>query len=145
MKKPSTFLALTIISGSLVCCSLLQAQPRGFDAGKLAMAGEKIQSLIDDEVIAGAVVLVARNGHVALHEARGTSNIKTGEKMKKDTIFRIYSMTKPITTTAIMMLIEEGKLAPSDPVKKYIPSFSKLQVYASFRQSQANGKPNERC
>ena len=141
MKKPSTFLALTIISGSLVCCSLLQAKPRGFDAGKLAMAGEKIQSLIDDEVIAGAVVLVARNGHVALHEARGTSNIKTGEKMKKDTIFRIYSMTKPITTTAVMMLIEEGKLAPSDPVKKHIPSFAKMQIYSPSGKHKPTASP----
>lgn len=112
------------------------ATPAGFDTDKLAKVSKKVQSLVDQQAIAGAVVLIARNGKVALHEARGVSDIKSGAPMKKDTIFRIYSMTKPITTTAVMMLIEEGKLSPSDPVSKYIPELKNLKVYASKKNDQ---------
>ncbi len=116
-------------TATFLFASSLSANPSGFNAAKLAKAGEKLQELVAEEKIAGGVVLVARNGKVALHQARGFRDIKTGEKMQKDTIFRIYSMTKPITTTAVMMLIEEGKLSLSDPVAKHLPSLGKLKVF----------------
>lgn len=107
----------------------LAAEPRGFDEKKLALAGNRVQQLIDDARIAGAVTLVARDGKIAMHEARGLRDLGNGNPMEKDTIFRIYSMTKPITTTAVMMLIEEGKLSPLDPVSKHLPELGKLTVF----------------
>ncbi len=127
MKNPFTLFCIALL---LTAISTVQAEPGGFNEDNLKKVGLKVQSLIDTEVIAGAVVLVARNGKVALHEARGVSDIQHGTRMKKDTIFRIYSMTKPITTAAVMMLIEEGKLSASDPVEKYIPSLAGAKVYS---------------
>jgi CubicO group peptidase (beta-lactamase class C family) len=129
MQKFITPLTAIAIASSSFCAFSVAAEPSGFNATKLAMAGERLQQLIDKERIAGCVVLVARNGNVALHQARGLRDIKTGSQMEKDTIFRIYSMTKPITTTAVMMLIEEGKLSPADPVAKHLPSLGKLKVF----------------
>ena len=100
------------------------------DVGLSAKRLERIDTLIDEHVaqkkIAGAVVLVARKGEIAYFREAGMAD--TGKPMKKDTIFRIVSMTKPITSTAIMMLYEEGKLLLSDPVSKYIPEFKNQKV-----------------
>ena len=133
MKQLSHRIYIALLLSSLATA---HATPIGFDADKLAKVSNKLQSLVDQQAIAGAVVLIARNGKVALHEARGVSDIKSGAPMKKDTIFRIYSMTKPITTTAVMMLVEEGKISPSDPVSKYIPELKNLKVYASKKNDQ---------
>ena len=105
------------------------ADHRGFDKKKLAKVGNEVQRLIDEKFIAGAVTLVARDGEIAHFEARGVSDLSSGKKMKKDAIFRIYSMTKPITTTAIMMLVEDKKISISDPVSKFLPEFKNLVVY----------------
>src|SRR5262245_54460224 len=78
--------------------------------------------------IPGAVVLVARHGKIALFEAVGVADPATKAPMTRDTIFRIYSMTKPITTVSAMMLFEEGHLQLSDPVAKYIAPFAGLKV-----------------
>ena len=105
------------------------ADRRGFNKNKLAKVGDKVQSLIDEKFIAGAVTLVARDGKIAHFEARGVSDLSSGKKMKKDTIFRIYSMTKPITTAAIMMLVEDKKISINDPVSKFLPEFKNLVIY----------------
>ena len=128
MKQLSHRIYIALLLSSLATA---HATPVGFDADKLATVSRKVQSLVDQQTIAGAVVLIARNGKVALHEARGVCDIKSGAPMKKDTIFRIYSMTTPITTTPVMMLVEEGKRSPSDPVSKYIPELKNLKVYTS--------------
>jgi len=100
---------------------------------KVGLSSERLNNmdrLIDDHVsqkkIGGAVVLVARKGKVAYLRATGLAD--TGKPMQRDTIFRVVSMTKPITSTAIMMLYEEGKLLLSDPVSKYIPDFRNQKV-----------------
>jgi CubicO group peptidase (beta-lactamase class C family) len=91
---------------------------------------ERIETLIGQHVkekkIAGAVVLVARKGKIAYFKAQGMADLD--RPMRKDTIFRIVSMTKPITSTAVMLLYEEGKLLLSDPVSKYIPEFKDPKV-----------------
>jgi len=91
---------------------------------------QRLDKLMNDHVaekkIAGSVVLVARNGKIVSLQETGLADID--KPMKKDTIFRIVSMTKPITSTAIMLLYEEGKLLPSDPVSKYIPEFKNQKV-----------------
>ena len=79
-------------------------------------------------LISGGVTLVARHGRIAHLEATGVTDIDTKKAMTKDAVFRIASMTKPVTGLAIMMMMEEGKLRITDPVSKYIPSFKDLKV-----------------
>jgi len=95
--------------------------------GRLAGAMER---LVTEHRLAGITTAVARHGKVAFFGAFGHRDVEAGAPMAPDTIFRIYSMSKPITGVALMMLYEEGKFRLSDPVAKYIPEFAKLQVAA---------------
>ena len=95
-----------------------------------------MQDLVDKKHLAGIVTLVARHGKVVQHKAYGVQSLETGAPMKLDTIARIYSMTKPITGVAMMMLYEEGKWKPSDPIAKHIPQFANLKVYAGEKDGQ---------
>ena len=95
-----------------------------------------MQDLVDKKHLAGIVTLVARHGKVVQHKAYGVQSLETGAPMKTDTIARIYSMTKPITGVAMMMLYEEGKWQPSDPIAKHIPEFANLKVYAGEKDGQ---------
>jgi CubicO group peptidase (beta-lactamase class C family) len=101
----------------------------GLDADKLRQARDAVQALIDKKEMAGAVVAVARHGKVVLFEALGESEVGSGKPMKPDALFRIYSMTKPITTVAAMILVDEGKVGLDDPVSKYLPEFKGLRVH----------------
>ena len=97
-----------------------------------------MQGLVDKQHLAGVVTLVARHGKVVQHKAYGVQDLESGAPMQLDTIVRIYSMTKPITGVAMMMLYEEGKWKPSDPIAKHIPEFANLKVFAGV---DANGTP----
>jgi CubicO group peptidase (beta-lactamase class C family) len=87
-----------------------------------------LQSEIDSGRLPGAVVMLSRHGKVELFESLGQQNPNDGTKMALDSIFRIYSMTKPIVSVATMMLLEQGKLLLSDPVGKYLPEYAKQQL-----------------
>ena len=89
----------------------------GLDPQRLARIPVRMQELVDRAVIPGAVILVARHGQVASLEAVGWQEIETRKSMRPDSIFQIMSMTKPFTSTAIMLLMEEGRIALSDPVE----------------------------
>ena len=89
--------------------------------------------------IPGAILLVARQGKIALFESVGVLDPKSKTPMTKDAIFRIYSMSKPITSVAIMTLVEDGKIALGDPVAKYIPQVAEMQV--GVEKPGADGKP----
>lgn len=102
----------------------------GMSSEKLAQAKSSVQALIDDEKIAGANIIVARKGKIVLFETLGMRVQKAKKPMQQDTIFRIYSMTKPITSVAVMMLYEQDKLKLDDPISKHIPEFKGLKVYA---------------
>lgn len=102
----------------------------GMSPERLARIKPAVQALVDDEKIAGASVIVARKGNIVFFETFGMMNQEAKKPMQKDTIFRIYSMTKPITSVAVMMLYEEGKLKLDDAVSKYIQEFKGLKVYA---------------
>jgi CubicO group peptidase (beta-lactamase class C family) len=108
----------------------------GFAAGGLDQMDAGMQGLIDQKHLAGIVTLVARHGKVVQHKAYGVQSLETNAPMKTDTIARIYSMTKPITGVAMMMLYEEGKWQPSDPIAKHIPEFANLKVYAGEKDGQ---------
>jgi len=100
----------------------------GFSSERLARIKPVIQREIDKGQYPRAVMLVARKGKVVYFESVGQRDPVSGTPMPKDALFRLYSMTKPFTSVAIMMLMEEGKLRLTDPVSKYIPAFADLQV-----------------
>lgn len=87
-----------------------------------------LQSEIDRQRVPGAVALIARHGKVGLFESLGVQDPKTGTPMTPDSVFRIHSMTKPIVSAAVMMLLEQGRLLLDDPIAKYLPEFSHMQV-----------------
>ena len=100
----------------------------GFSSERLKRVTDAFQSEVDKGAIPGAVVLIARNGKIAYFEAFGFQNRENKEPMKTDAIFRIASMSKPITSVAVMMLVEEGKIQLLDPVSHYLPEFKGVQV-----------------
>jgi CubicO group peptidase (beta-lactamase class C family) len=103
----------------------------GLSSARLERLGKVMQQYIDRGSFAGIVTLIARKGQVAHLQSFGVQDLETRRAMSAETIFRIYSMTKPITSTAAMMLCEEGKLRLADPVSRYIPEFKDAQVMAA--------------
>ena len=110
----------------------------GMSAERLERVGEMIQRAIDAKQISGAVTVVARRGRVAHFEARGLMDIEANAPMRKDAIFPIASMTKPVTGVAILMLVEEGKIRLADPVSRFVPEFREPKV--AIRRSDSAGE-----
>jgi CubicO group peptidase (beta-lactamase class C family) len=104
-----------------------------------------LQSEIDRQRLPGAVVLLARHGKIALLESLGQQDPGLGIPMAVDSIFRIYSMTKPIVSVAVMMLMEQGKLLLSDPVSKHLPEFAGQQVAAQDDEGRTELRPVARA
>lgn len=105
-----------------------QPSPQKDDKAAAAAIAERMKHFIDDKTVAGAVTLVARGSVVVEFDAAGMADVEANQSMRRDTIFQIMSMTKPVTAIAIMMLAEEGKLAVRDPVEQYLPEFKGLRV-----------------
>lgn len=140
---------LLLLSLFIFCCGMLQAQTKslqkslplmegrpesvGMSPERLARIDAMCQEAVAEGQVPGMVALVARKGKIVFHNAYGMADNEAGEAMKKDAIFRIASQTKAITSTAVMMLWEEGKFQLDDPVSKYIPEFKDAQVLTSFR------------
>ena len=118
---------LTVAEESL---GLPMAEPEsvGMSSEKLARIPVILSSFVDKGQVPGFVTVVARNGKIVHFEAFGSMDVERDKPMRKDTIFRMYSMTKPITGAAVMILVDEGKLKVSDPVSKYIPEFAEMSV-----------------
>src|ERR1700684_4494086 len=101
----------------------------GFDPVRLETIGPIIKSrYVDSGAIPGALTLIWRRGAVAHVSLSGLTDLERKTPTREDAIFRIYSMTKPITSVAFLMLLEEGKVALDDPVHRYIPGFETLRV-----------------
>jgi CubicO group peptidase (beta-lactamase class C family) len=100
----------------------------GFSSERLARLHALLQQEVDQKQLPGIVTILARHGKVVDYRTYGVRDLSTGAPMTKDTIFRAYSMTKPVTGTALMILYEEGKWLPSDPIAKFIPEFAHLKV-----------------
>jgi CubicO group peptidase (beta-lactamase class C family) len=128
----------SLISGVLLTMAIVSSAfaegsfdiPAGahFNLEKLQRVGEFIRGEIADGKIPGAILLIQQHGKPVYHEFFGVRDVATRLPMTDDTIFRLYSMSKPITSVAAMMLVDEGRLKLDDPVAKYIPSFAEVRV-----------------
>jgi CubicO group peptidase (beta-lactamase class C family) len=112
----------------------------GLTGNRLSLIRTVMNRHVAEKRIPGAIGLISRRGKIAYQEAFGMADIEAGKPMQLDTIHRIYSMTKPITSVAVMMLYEEGKFQLNDPVAKYLPEFAKMQVGVEEKDPQT-GKP----
>lgn len=134
MGWPFWFLGL-ILTTPLFGQGLPKAKPEdvGVSSEKVEELSKFMQSLVDDGKIAGGVTMMARHSKVIHLKAVGMADREAGTPMQTDSIFRIASMTKPVTSVAVMMLWEDGKLGLDDPVSKYVPEFEKPRVLVSVK------------
>lgn len=142
-KQIRLFIFLVITSSSVLYSQtgsaqnstpLSQGTPEsvGMSAERLDRIDAMLKASVENGDLPGIVALVARNGKIVMHEAYGMAESESGRKMKKDDIFRIASQSKAITSTAVMMLWEEGKFRLDDPISKYIPGFRDPEVIKTF-------------
>lgn len=136
-------LKITISLISLVTAFQISFAQTLIEAGKTPVSGisqeriTKLDAMLDDaiqsEQVPGLVAMVVKDGKIVYHSAKGFADVESGKAMEKNSIFRIASQTKAITSTAIMMLWEEGKFRLDDPISKFIPEFKNPQVLNTFR------------
>ncbi len=109
----------------------VNAEPErvGLCSKRLARIGPHFQKYIDEGKLSGVLTLVARKGQLAWLDVRGKMDIDSGRALEPDAIFRIYSMTKPVTSVAAMMLYEEGRFQLDDPIGRYLAAFADMQVF----------------
>ena len=112
-----------------------KAETLGFSSERLDRLHAVMQREVEEKRLPGIVTILARHGKVVEERTYGKKDIASGAPMTKDTIFRIFSMTKPVTGVAMMILYEEGKWHPSDPVSQYIPEFAHLKVFKGMDPS----------
>ncbi|HEX2631385.1 MAG TPA: serine hydrolase domain-containing protein [Bradyrhizobium sp.] len=122
--------AVTIAIATPVSAAGTYEIPAGahFDQQKLQRVGDYLRDKVTQGKIPGAILLIQQHGKPVYHEFFGVRDVATKLPMTDDTIFRIFSLTKPITSVVAMMLIEDGKFRLEDPVSKYIPSFANVKV-----------------
>ena len=127
--------AATVVATCFAFSALAQGLPKanqpeevGFSTERLNCVAKAYQADVDKGLIPGAVFLIARNGKVAYLEAVGFRDRDKKIPMSTDAIFQIASMTKPFTSVAIMMLVEEGKIQLNEPISLYLPEFKGVQV-----------------
>jgi CubicO group peptidase (beta-lactamase class C family) len=122
-----------------------QSQWTGLDAGRLERIGDHLnRNYIDNGKIVGCQVTVARHGHIAYAKSFGQMDREAGKAMPDDAIFRIYSMTKPITSVALMTLYEQGYFQLNDPVHRYVPSWRNHRVWTSGEGDVMQTEPPHR-
>ena len=121
---------LCLLTAAAHAQTLPTAKPEdvGMSSERLGRIAARLRTDAEKGVIPGSVLLVARHGKIAMFEASGLRDPQTKAPMTKDAIFRIYSMSKPITSVSTMLLFEEGKLTLDQPVSRYIPALGKLKV-----------------
>ena len=132
-RRVAAALALAIGAAVLGSAAAVRAEPplvavSGFSPAKLAHVGDYVRNEIATGKIPGAIVLIQQHGRSVYFEKFGVRDIESRHPMTDDTIFRLYSMSKPVTSVAAMTLVEDGKLALDDPLSKYIPAFADVKV-----------------
>ena len=123
----SVFLLVNPVTG-LASLETSKPEAQGVSSEKLQRLSELSQQYVDEGRVAGIVNLVVRNGEVIHYEATGNRGADNPSPMQVDDLFRIYSMTKPITAVAAMQLYEQGKFQLTDPVTKFVPELKGLKV-----------------
>ncbi len=143
IRQTFLFPVCIIISGFLFSCQkesfkeksafdVAEPESRGISADSLMRVRQFLQNAVDDQWISGAVAMLSIDGDIVFEEAFGFNNIAQKDSMETPDIFRIASMTKPITTLAVLQLYEAGKLDFDDPVSKFIPEFADPRILDSF-------------
>jgi CubicO group peptidase (beta-lactamase class C family) len=125
-----------MFAGAADKVQITPAEEVGMLSERLARIVPGLKRLIDAGSIPGTVTLVARHGKVVHFEAQGHQNIAEGIPMKRDTIFRLYSESKPVTGVATMILFEEGRFLLSEPVSKYLPEFKDMRVFKGIEDGE---------
>ena len=126
-------LAVALCAVILASPARVSAEPpvatrTGFSAEGLKRVGAYLQNEVDSGKIPGAIILIQQHGKAAYYKKLGVRDAASRQPMTDDTIFRLYSMSKPVTSVVVMMLVDDGKLALSDPLSKYIPAFADVKV-----------------
>jgi CubicO group peptidase (beta-lactamase class C family) len=139
--------ATPIAGPSSVASGKIDSDPPVVTPEEVGMSGARLANIrsvmnrhVAEKQIPGAIGLIARRGKIAYQETFGMADVEAGKPMRLDTIHRIYSMSKPVTSVAVMMLYEEGKFQLGDPVAKYLPEFAKMQVMIGDKDPET-GKP----
>lgn len=122
---------LATILLSLIVVFGLSTASADIEQTRLDAVAADLQARIDEKRLSGAVVMIAKDGVMQMTKAMGYQNVEDQVPMSTDTIFRIFSMTKPVTGTALMTLYDEGKFQLSDPVEKYLPELAGMDVFVS--------------
>lgn len=120
-----------------------EADAVGMSAEKIREIRPKLQSFIDAGKLPGFAMLIARDGKIVHLDAFGSRDVAAGLPMETDTIFRLYSMTKPVTGVAVMQQVDRGRLALNDPVSKYIPEFADMKVIVKKEDGSVELVPSE--
>jgi CubicO group peptidase (beta-lactamase class C family) len=130
----SLTIGLLALLGSHLAVAMEVAEPG--EAGVIAERLERIDQVIEEDIetgkLPGAVALVARDGKIVYHRAFGNADLASGEAMRTDSIFRIASMTKAVTSVGVMILYEQGRFQLTDPVSKYLPEFANMRVISKM-------------
>jgi CubicO group peptidase (beta-lactamase class C family) len=134
-----SLVALTVAPAAAQTLPTVKPEQVGLSSERLARLDARLKADVAKGVIPGAIVLVARHGKIAWLDVVGMQDPQTNAPMTKDSIFRIYSMSKPITSVAAMMLFEEGRLRLDEPVADYIPAFKDVKV--GVEKPGADGQP----
>jgi CubicO group peptidase (beta-lactamase class C family) len=141
------YLIILFVLCALIACTgpgsgkknlaLLEGSPEsvGMSVERLSRIDSMCENAVSKSSIPGVVALVARNGKIVYYKAFGMADNQSGRVLKRDDIFRIASQSKAITSTAVMILWEEGKFRLDDPISKYIPEFQNPQVLKTFNES----------
>jgi len=124
-------------AGARIDLTVVKPETVGFSSERLERLHALMQQVVDEKQIAGIVTILARHGKVVDYRTYGYRDLEPKAPMPKDAIFRDFSMTKPVTGVAMMILYEQGKWLPSDPIAKFIPEFAHLKVYKGM---DADGK-----
>jgi len=143
MKRPVCVLLVCACAGLRLhgAGSVAMAKPEdvGLSSERLMRVHEAVQRHIDAGSLSGAVTLVARHGKIAHLDAHGLMDVESKKAMPKDGVFRLASMSKPITAVAVMMMVEEGKVRLNDPVSRFIPEFKSMKVAVPKPNSRGGG------
>ena len=127
-----TTIVLTLLFSLLFAQLPVSPDKAGLSKSRLQRLNKIMHSLVDEGKLAGVQTAIIRNGSIGHYDTYGYADLDSKTPLKDDSIFRIYSMTKPIVSVALMMLYEEGKFLLDDPVHKYIPEFKNLKVHKSL-------------